>query len=285
MNMYDGNNGSFAEGYAIGRDSSNNYNGGFGGFGDNGWWIILLFMFGWGGFGGNGWGNNGSSAQSVRDGYVLTSDFANIERKIDSVADNAANNFCSTNQNLATGFGTLTDQLHQGFSNATAQVTQQQFDLQSGINNVATQLQSCCCENRQNMSDLKYDLAQQNNGIQTSLLTATNGLQNAFNAGSNALTNAVNNGFCNTNYNMATMNNQTLQAIDKVGDRVIDYMANREAQALRDENQALRLAASQAAQTNSIVDQLRPAPIPAYTVQNPYAYNGCGCNTGCGCGM
>ena len=69
-----------------------------------------------------------------------------------------------------------------------------------------------------------------------------------------------------------------LQAIDKVGDRIIDYLANEKAQTLRDENQALRLAASQQAQNNYIVSQLRqPCPIPAYTVPNP----NCCYNTGC----
>ena len=45
---------------------------------------------------------------------------------------------------------------------------------------------------------------------------------------------------------------------------------------LRDENQALKFAASQAAQNNYLVDQLRPCPIPAYNVPNPYCCNG-GC--------
>lgn len=52
------------------------------GFGDNAWWIIVLLLFGWGrnGFGG-GFGGNGG----VADNYVLATDFATIERKLDSV--------------------------------------------------------------------------------------------------------------------------------------------------------------------------------------------------------
>ena len=49
---------------------------------------------------------------------------------------------------------------------------------------------------------------------------------------------------------------------------------------LQSENQGLKLAASQAAQNSYLVSQLRPSPIPAYTVQNPYCCNqfaGCGC--------
>ena len=35
-------------------------------------------------------------------------------------------------------------------------------------------------------------------------------------------------------------------------------------------------------QTADIVNQIRPCPVPAYQVANPYAYNNC-CNNGCGC--
>lgn len=65
-----------------------------------------------------------------------------------------------------------------------------------------------------------------------------------------------------------------------------EILANRFAD-LQQENQQLRtqlqqeqLAASQLAQTDSIIAQLRPAAVPAYTVPNPwqgYIYGGCGC--------
>ena len=53
-------------------------NSGF--FGNDGWWAIILFamIFGWGN---NGWGNNGSGAMN---NYVLASDFATLQRQIDS---------------------------------------------------------------------------------------------------------------------------------------------------------------------------------------------------------
>lgn len=59
---------------------------------------------------------------------------------------------------------------------------------------------------------------------------------------------------------------------------ILDFLVNDKISNLRDENAALKLAASQAAQNNYIIGQLRPAPVPAYNVPNPY----CGC--GCGCG-
>ena len=49
--------------------------------------------------------------------------------------------------------------------------------------------------------------------------------------------------------------------------------------------QALNLAQSQANQNNYLIGQLRPTPVPAYTVANPYAGFGYGCcgQTQCCC--
>lgn len=211
------------------------------GFGDgNGWWIILFFlcMFGWGGRGFGGFGGNNCSGSAV-DGYVLTSDFANIERKIDGV-----------NNGLCDGFYTQA-QLVNGVN----------MNIMQGNNAIQSQLAQCCCDIREGVSGINYNLATQACGI---------GRQ-------------IESGFAQTNYNMAAQNSQTLQAIDKVGDRVIDYLANEKMQTLRDENQALRLAASQQAQNNYLIDQLgQKCPIPAYITCNPFApvQNNCccGCN-------
>ena len=86
-------------------------NGGYGGGWGGDWsaWIIIFLIFGFFGWGGNGWGNNGNGG--VVDGYVLTSDFANVERKIDGVNDGLCNGFYQqaqlvngTNMAMANGF-------------------------------------------------------------------------------------------------------------------------------------------------------------------------------------
>lgn len=71
---------------------ANSYGGGMGMWGENWIWIIVLFLFGWGR---NGWGNNAGNSGGVVDGYVLTSDFANVERKIDSVNQGLCDGFTS----------------------------------------------------------------------------------------------------------------------------------------------------------------------------------------------
>ena len=76
-------------------------------------------------------------------------------------------------------------------------------------------------------------------------------------------------------------NCNTLQAIDKLGDRIIDYMNAQNTQNLRDENFALKLSASQQAQNNYLINQIRPCPIPAYPACNPWAASNCNCNSCC----
>ena len=82
--------------------------------------------------------------------------------------------------------------------------------------------------------------------------------------------------------------NNTLLAIDKLGDKILGYMANQETQKLRDEVQAYRLSASQAAQNQYLINELRPCPRPAYITCNPYAaslgFGGNPCGRDCGYG-
>ena len=97
----------------------------------------------------------------------------------------------------------------------------------------------------------------------------------------NGLSRAIERGFSDTNYAMQAQHNATMIAVEKVGDRVVDYLNSARMQDLQAENQALKLAASQAAQNNYLVNTLRPSPAPAYVVQNPYCCNG-GYGYGCG---
>jgi hypothetical protein len=87
-------------------------------------------------------------------------------------------------------------------------------------------------------------------------------------------------------FDAQTYNCNTLQAIDKLGDRILDFMTQDKIATLTAENQSLKFAASQAAQNSYLVNALRdPCPVPAYVVPNPnccYTPNnysfGCGCN-------
>lgn len=221
-------------------------NGGFGGLGDD--WlaiIIILAIFGWGGFGGGNFGGMGGGAAQ---NYVLASDFATIQRQlsdgfgsIDNALDAQNNGICNL------GYTQLE------LANST------NMNVMQGFNNLQAAVKDCCCQTQQNIKDVNYNLAMMGNGIERTLEK----------------------GFCDTNYNMATQNCQTLQAIDKVGDRIIDYLANQETQKLRDQLAEYRDREGR----QYVINELNKCPIPAYLTCNPNAPlnynvtygNGCGC--------
>ena len=217
--------------------------GGFGFGGDGAWWLIVLFLFAFCGWGGNGWGNNAGNSGGVVDGYVLTSDFANVERKIDSVNQGLCDGFYQqaqlvngTNMAMANGFG------QAELSRAT-----QQAALMQQLTAMQMQAQQCCCDQRADTAQLRYDMATQGCDTRNTIQTATRDIIDNANSNSRA---------------------------------ILDFLTQSKLQDLQSENQGLKLAASQAAQNSYLVSQLRPSPIPAYTVQNPYCCNqfaGCGC--------
>lgn len=217
-------------------------NSGFGGFGGDGaWWIIILFLFVFCGWGNNGWGGNGNGG--VVDGYVLTSDFANVERKIDSVNDGLCNGFYQQAQ-LANGTNMA---MANGFAQAELSRSNQQAALMQQLNAMQMQATNCCCENRAAIAQVRYDMAAQACDTRNTVQNATRDIIDNANSNSRA---------------------------------ILDFLTQSKLADLQSENQGLKLAASQAAQNSYLVSQLRPSPIPAYTVQNPYCCNqfaGCGC--------
>lgn len=218
-----------------------NSGSGFGGFGGDGWWIILFFivLFGWGG---NGFGNNNGG---VMDGYVLTSDFANLERKLDGVNNGLCDGFYAMNTGLLNGFAGVTQAVNSGFQSAELSRANQQAALMSQLNAMQMQSQECCCENRAAIAQVRYDMATQ---------------------------------ACDTRN---TIQNTTRDIIDNANSNskaILDFLVNSKMQDLQTENQNLKLAASQAAQNNYLISQLRPLPIPSYSSCNPWAgnsYGGC----------
>lgn len=231
-----------------------NRSGNDGLFGDNSWaFIIILFLFMWGR---NGWGNGNGNGSGASDGYVLATDFANIERKLDGINNGICDSTFALNNTINGNFRTL-----------DGAVCNLGYQALQNTNAIQTQLADCCCKTQ--------------TAIQAN---TTQGVMNT-----NQISREISDCCCDiekmnmqSRFDAQAYNCNTLAAIDKVGDRVIDYLANKEAQSLRDENQALRLAASQSAQNQYIINALRPMPVPAYASCNPWAASyGCG---GCGCG-
>lgn len=230
------------------------------GWGDGGWlWIIVVFalLFGWGNNGfGNGFGNGGGYAATVATQADIQRGFdtQNIVGKLDGINNGLCDGFYAQNTALMNGF--------HGIDNAICNLgyqTQQGFNttnvaLMQGQNALQAQLADCCCQNREAISQVRFDMAQDTCALQNTMNTNTRDIIESQNAGTRA---------------------------------ILDYLCQDKIATLQAENNDLRLAASQdrqnallttamTAQTNQIINAVNPAPIPAYQVPNPNVYYGCG---------
>ena len=197
--------------------------------GDGCWWIILFLIFGlfcWGGYG-NGWGGNRGGANSP--GFQGWATRADIDAAL-------------ATQGIESGITGIGTQLCNGFAG-----------VNSAIANLGYQNQQCCCDLKQAIGDVNYNMAAQTNILQ----------------------NTVNNGL-----------RDVIEAQNAGTQRIIDTITQDKIQSLQTELQSAQLQLSNVAQTNNIINALRPTPIPAYITCSPYqaaaGYN-CGCNVGCGC--
>lgn len=247
--------------------------GGMGGFGGMGWgggmmaeWIPLLFLAGIFGWGNGGWGGNrGGDCATQAD---LAAGFNNsaVLNKLNDITIGQANAINYNNQ----GFAGLNTAVMQGFHGVDNAICNLGYQGAQHANTLSRQLADCCCDIRGAIKDNTTQGVMNTNAIQQQIQNCCcdvekMNLQNRFDAQNNT--------------------NSTLMAIDKLGDRILGYMNDKEQQNLRDEVQAYRLQASQAKQNEYLIGQLRPCPVPAYITCNPYAasygfgqnYGGCGC--------
>ena len=260
---------------------NNRNNDGFGFGGDNAWWIIILLLFGWGGrgygfgggFGGNGGGGScGCSPCATQADVRAAVDQQTLVSKLDQQTYGLADTFTSLNNTLNNNF--------RGIDNAICTLG---YQTQAGVNTLSAQLAQCCCDTRGAIKDVGIGVERAGWDISKQISDCCCDIEKMNLQG---------------RFDAQMYNNNTLMAIDKLGDRIIDYMSNEKLQTLRDENQALRLAASQSqqnafitanqeAQTAELIRRLgRDCPVPAYVVPNPnccYQYNVQPVNN-CGCG-
>lgn len=242
------------------QPTGGNFGGGFGDMG-NGWWIILLFIL-LGGWNNNGYGNGGVVPE-VQTGFnqqALVSGINGISGQISDVQAALCNGFSQAEisanarqiANMQTAF------------NAQTAVTQ-------GMTDIAMGLQNCCCENRANIADLKYTVAQENCADRQTLNEGVRDI-------------------------IANNTAQTQAILDKLCALELDGY-KRENDSLRTQLNMASLNASQVAQTaelrqananqlNNLVTELRSCPIPAQPVYGSQPIFTCGGNNfgGCGCG-
>lgn len=255
------------------------------GFGDGtgAWWIIIFLIFAFLGWGNGGFGNrgNGSFGSGAIDNYVLASDFATLQRQIDSGFDrngqaiNQVNNglcdgFYAMNTGMLNGFSGIQNTLCQGFAGVNNAMTQNRYETRLGVQNLSSQLANCCCDVKTQIADCCCTTQRGIDGVNYNMAMNTNNIQQTL---------------CNNTRDIIESNNANYRALhdEIVANRIEDKNAQIAAQ--QNEINALRLKASQEAQNTYLVNQLKPCPIPAYITCNPYQsysnYNyGCGCNCG-----
>ena len=150
--MFNGN----GKGYNLSDIAAVTRNGGDGAFGDNGWWIILLFLFtGWGG------GSFGSNRDSVAYGF----DINNLENGIRGLEHGICDGFYDMNTSLLTGFGNVALGSIQNTNAITGQLA-----------SMAADSAACCCETQRlierGLCEVNYNILTQSNGINTGIATA-----------------------------------------------------------------------------------------------------------------
>ena len=186
--------------------------GGFGGWGgDNGWWIILLFLFalgGWGnGFGGGANGGmmpyimNNTTDSSVQRGFdqqSVMSGISGLQSGISGLATQLCGCCADVQQSLCNGFAGVNATVNSGFANAETAANARQmanmnqaFNAQTammqGFNGIQSQFADCCCENRLGLADLKYTVATENCADRTQSMQNTRDIIDSQSRGTQAI--------------------------------------------------------------------------------------------------
>ena len=254
--------------YAAMNNNCCNGNSGWGW--GNDWWMLLLFILGWGN-GGWGFGGNRSGNCGCGGGCATTADVNSAvnQQTVIGKLDGITQGICDATY-------ALNNTVTNGFSQAELSRCNQQSALMQQLYNMSAQNQNCCYETQRLIErvgcDTNYNLATQGTAIQT------------------VIGNAARDIIDNSNNNARALNDRLVQS---------------ELNQLREENNSLRLKASQTEQnavfraaidaaTAEIIRRTgNDCPMPAYVVPNPkccygnpvgvgygYGYNS-GCNTGC----
>ena len=259
----------------------NNSGGGI--FGNDGLWLLLVLLLGggWGGFGGFGMGGAMMGAGMV-DGFGLYPWLNNSQNINDGFRDQMLNsNVQGISNAITAGFGDVQTALCGGFAGTTAAVNNAQNAISQqmygneiaslnrsfaeqtanmqGFNGLQSALSNCCCENRAGIADLKYVVATENCADRAAANENTRDIITAITAGIQSIKDDL----CA----------ERLEAQKRENDNLRSELLYARGQASQ-VAQTAAIEASQAAQTQYIVNRVAPYPIPAYTVPYPAPVTG-----------
>lgn len=282
---------------------------GFGNAFGNDWaWIILLLLCSNGGWGMGGFGGFGNMALGYDFPWLLNgqqginanmnSGFQNaqLQDSVTSVRDGIS----SLSTQICGGFGDVQTQLCNGFNGVVASVNgaqnaiaqqmygneiadlQRSFDSQTaitqGLNNVGMNLQNCCCENRQNIADLKYTVAQENCADRTAAYQNTRDIIDSQTRGTQAILDKL----CQLELDGVKAQ------VDAKNDQIRGLQAQLNMSDLRASQTAQNAFISQgfANEVDALYNRLNNCPVPTTPVYGRTPIFTCNQNQcGCGCGM
>lgn len=218
------------------------YGGGNGMFGGDGaWWIIILFLFVFLGWGNGSWGGNGGMNGGVGSEVQRGFDHSAVVSKLDGIT-----------QGICDSTYAISGAINSGFSNAELSRCNQQATLMQQLFAMQMQNQNCCCETREAIQGVRYDMATQACDTRNTIQNSTRDLLENQNANSRAILDALNQNYIRS---------------------------------LESENQSLKLAASQSNQNAILMAAMdankaeilrrsgHDCPSAAYIVQPPTPVN------------
>lgn len=234
--MFNSNGPSLSDIAAVTRNSNND---GFGG--GNGWWVLIILLALFGGWG-NGWGRNGNGFGGGDNGYsptpYATSSVtqADLQRGFDTQGitnklNGLEQGLCSLGYDQLAQINNVVTAINQVGTNIQGSITQMGINQMQDMNNLSRQLADCCCQNREAISKVLYELASGNCNI------------------TNAINQAAQTIVQNSNNNYRALHDEFVQS----------QLAQKDAKIAEQASliNALNLTASQKNQTAEIVSLLR----------------------------
>ena len=217
----------------------NNHGYGYGDGFGGGWFMWILVLFVL--MGGNGGWNNRGDVASTRDVYA-SNDFQSLRQAVNNLGNGIADATYALNTGMLNGFSNTQRDIMQGNYALDKSLTDNRYVLGNAINEGRFAQQQCCCETNHNIDAVRYENAMNTNVIAKAI------------ADDGDKTRAL------------IVANQMQDLRDKLADRDRDL-------------QTAHFALSQHAQNATIINAVRPFPVPAYQVGSPYgvAANVCPC--------
>ena len=251
---------------------------GFGNFGGDWGWIILLLLIagnGWGGFGGFG-GMGGFAADGamlypwMNQADITTSGFQNAatNQAIASLQNSVTSGFGDVQTALCGGFAGVNSNIANGFAQAEISENARQMANMNQMFGIQSALQNCCCENRAGIADLKYTVATENCADRTQSMQNTRDIIDA----QARNTQAVLDKLCQLELDGFKRENDNLRS-------QLNMAALRESQTAQ--NAFIQQGFSD--EVDQLYNRLSNCPVPSTPVYGRTPIFTCN-NNGCGCG-